>query len=279
MKRAKGPGITAFVLSGGASLGAIQVGMLEALYERGIFADVVVGTSVGALNGAFVASRPQSVHTARELGEIWRGLSRGRVFPLNPFSGLLGFAGARSNLVPGTGLRRLISDQLTVERIEDTLVPLHVVATDVMRGEDVRLSEGPLLEALLASTAIPGVLPPVEWDGRTLIDGGVTNNAPVSHALELGASRIYVLATGFSCELSNPPRGVLPMLLYASGLLIGRRLISDLAAVPSGVELMVLPPPCPLTVQPIDFGHAELLIQQARDAARRYLDAEFRAVA
>jgi NTE family protein len=263
---------TAFVLSGGASLGAIQVGMLEALYERGIVPDLIVGTSAGALNAAFIASRPQTVQTANELGAIWRKLRRGEVFPINPLTGLLGFAGARSNLVPAFGLRRLIDRDLLVERIEDTRVPLHVIATDVLLGEDVRLSDGPLLDAVMASAAIPGVLPPVEWDGRTLIDGGVVNNAPLSHALELGAKTIYVLPTGWPCELDEPPRGVLPMLLYASALLIGRRLIADAATIPGDVDLAVLPPPCPLNVQPIDFSQADWLIDQARENARGYLD-------
>ncbi len=86
---------TAFVLSGGASLGAVQVGMLRALYERGVAPDLVVGTSVGAINGAFIASRPPTPETADELGDIWRSVSRGRVFPLRPLVGLLGFLGAR----------------------------------------------------------------------------------------------------------------------------------------------------------------------------------------
>lgn len=90
----------AFVLSGGASLGAIQVGMLRALYERALVPDVIVGTSAGAMNGAFIASRPQTVATAEALGDVWRGLRRGQVFPLNPLTGLLGFLGARAHLVP-----------------------------------------------------------------------------------------------------------------------------------------------------------------------------------
>ena len=97
---------TAFVLSGGASLGAIQVGMLRALYERGIAPDVIVGTSAGAMNGAFIASRPQTVATADALAAVWRDLRRGQVFPLNPITGLLGFLGARDHLVPASGLRQ-----------------------------------------------------------------------------------------------------------------------------------------------------------------------------
>jgi NTE family protein len=182
--------LTAFVLSGGASLGAIQVGMLRALYERQIEPDFIVGASVGALNGAFIAARPQSVATADELAQIWIGLRRGKVFPLNPLTGLFGFAGLRRHMVPDGGLRALIKEHLTTERLEDLPIPLHVIATDVLTGSERRLSKGPLLDAILASAAIPGVLPSVDWQGRELMDGGVANNTPISHAIELGARRI-----------------------------------------------------------------------------------------
>jgi NTE family protein len=262
---------TAFVLSGGASLGAIQAGMLEALYERGITPSLIVGTSAGALNGAFIATRPQTVQTARELGQVWRSLRRGQVFPANPVTGALGFLGARDHLIPASGLKRLMGKHATVERLEQTSVPLHVIATDVLRGQEVRLSHGPLVDAVMASAAIPGVFPPVEWEGRQLIDGGVANNVPLSHALELGADQIYVLPTGAPCELKEPPRGALPMLLYATGLLIGHRWQAELNLLDPAVDLVALPPPCPLAVQPTDFSRADELIERARRDARRYL--------
>jgi len=263
---------TAFVLSGGASLGSIQVGMLEALYERGIEPDVIVGTSAGALNGAFIAERPQTVATARELGEVWRGLSRGQVFPVNPLTGALGFLGARRNLVPDSGLRRLIERHTGIERLEQTLVPLHVIATDVLSGEEVRLSEGPLVDAVMASAAIPGVLPTVDYSGRLLMDGGVANNSPLSHALELGADRVYILPTGATCELDAPPRGALAMFLYATHLLLGRRLADEIATLDGSADVVVLPPPCPLRVQPTDFSHADELIETGRRDARQVLE-------
>src|SRR5687768_13132857 len=123
---------TAFVLSGGASLGAIQVGMLQALYERGIAPDLIVGTSVGAINGAYVASRPQSVETADELADVWRNIGRGHVFPLNPLTGFLGFFGAKRHLVSDGSLRRLLREQIGFERLEDAAIPLHVIATEVL---------------------------------------------------------------------------------------------------------------------------------------------------
>src|SRR5690242_1789656 len=142
---------TAFVLSGGAGLGAIQVGMLRALYERGIAPDLIVGTSAGALNGAFIASRPQTVQTADELAGAWRGVRRGSAFPLNPLTGLLGFIGRRDHLVPASGLERLIDRHIEHERLEQLPIPLHVVAVDVITGEERLLSSGDLRTAILAS--------------------------------------------------------------------------------------------------------------------------------
>ena len=263
---------TAFVLSGGASLGSIQVGMLEALYERGIRPDLIVGTSAGALNGAYLASRPQTVETARGLAEIWTGLSRGQVFPVNPLTGLLGFAGVRSHLVPDSGLRSLVETYTEIERIEDAPVALHLIATDVQTGEEVRLSRGSLIDAVMASAAIPGVLPAVEFGGRTLIDGGVSNNAPISHAVALGADDIYVLAVGAACELEEPPRGALAMLVQASSLLVGHRMATDIADFSRRARLTVLPPPSPIDVQPTDFIRASELIARARTDTRRFLE-------
>ena len=262
----------AFVLSGGASLGAIQVGMLRALYERGIAPDVVVGTSAGAMNGAFIASRPQTVATADALASVWRDLRRGQVFPLNPLTGLLGFVGARDHLVPASGLRKLIARHVQHQALEDLAIPLHVVAVDVISGEELLLSRGPLVDAVLASAAIPGVVAPVRWEDRTLMDGGVANNTPISHAVELGAERIYVLPTGHACALEEPPGGALAMALHAISLLTHRRLIDDIERHRGDAKLIVLPPPCPLAIAPIDFGQAETLIQRGYADASRFLD-------
>lgn len=263
----------AFVLSGGAGLGAIQAGMLRALYERDVVPDLIVGTSAGALNGAFIASRPQLVETADALGDVWRGLRRGNAFPLNPLTGLLGFLGLGDHLVPASGLRRLIARHTDADRLEDLAIPLHVVAVDVITGEELRLSAGNLRDAILASAAIPGVLEPVPWGDRVLMDGGVANNTPISHAIDLGARRIYVLPTGHACALEEPPGGALAMALHAISLLTQRRLIDDIERHRGRAKLIVLPPPCPLRTQPIDFDQADELIARALEDARRFLDA------
>ena len=263
----------AFVLSGGASLGAIQVGMLRALLDRGVVPDMIVATSVGAVNGAFIASHGTSAASVEELAGLWRGARRGRVFPLEPVTGLLGFLGARRNLVPGAAIRRLVARNVLHERLEDLPIELHVVACDVLSGQEVLLSRGPLVDAVLASAAIPGVLPAVDWDGRLLMDGGVVNNTPLSHAVELGASEIYLLPTGGPCDLDAPPRGALAMLLHATGLMVSQRFATEVAALPDGGRVVVLPPPCPVAVQPMDFGHAGELMARAEAEAGAFLDA------
>lgn len=263
----------AFVLSGGAGLGAIQVGMLRALFERGITPELIVGTSAGAINGAFIASRAPTVGTADALGDVWGGLRRGAVFPTRPLTGLMGFLGRGDHLVPDDGLRRLVTAHVDVADLEELRTPLHVVATDVLSGAEVRLSTGPVVDAVLASAAIPGVFPPVEIGGRRLVDGGVADNTPISHAVALGADEIYVLPTGYACGLTAPPRGALAMLLHAMSLLVQQRLHLEIELYAAHVRLVVLPPPCPLRIQPIDFSHAAELIERAYGDSSELLDA------
>lgn len=263
---------TAVVLSGGASLGAIQVGMLRALYERDIRPDLVVATSAGAINGAFIAAHPQTVKTADDLAAIWDRVRRGQIFPLNPLSGLLGFLGSRAHLVADSGLNRLVAEHVEGEKLEDLPIPLHVVAVDVVTGEELLLSHGPVVEAVMASAAMPAVLPAVEWGDRQLMDGGVANNTPISHAIELGAREVFVLPAGHACALEEPPGSALGMGLHALSLLMHRRLIADIELHRSHAKLVVLPPPCPLSVAPIDFGHAPELIERSAEDARDFLD-------
>lgn len=261
----------AFVLSGGASLGASQAGMLEALYERGIRPDIVVGTSVGAINGAFIASRPPTVRTARDLQRIWRALTRAHVFPANPVTAGLGLLGLRDHTVSAGSLRRLIHRHLQIERLEDAAVGLHVVAVDVMTGEEVLLSTGHAVDAVLASAAIPGVFPAVPWNSYLLMDGAVANNAPVSHAIELGADRVIVLNAIGTKPLSRAPRGVLATGAAAVSHALVRRLAEDVVRYADAAEMVILPAPQLEGIMPSDFGHAHDLIAQGLARARSVL--------
>jgi NTE family protein len=269
-------GPVAFVLSGGASHGAIEVGMLYALYERGIVPDLIVATSAGAFNGAFIASRQPTLDTVAALAEVWRSLRQRDVFPIdNLLSGFLGFFGfieRRSHLVSDRGLRALMDRWLEFATLEEAPVPLHVIATDLATGQERRLSAGPVVDAVMASGAIPGVLPPVNWDGRYLVDGGVANNTPISHAIELGAWEVYVLPTDYSCPLTRARHGALAVATQALILLLRQRLAADIQRVPADVRLVVMPPPCPLDVSPTDFSQARELIERARRDGREFLE-------
>jgi NTE family protein len=261
----------AFVLSGGGSLGAVEVGMLRALEARGVRPDVIVGTSVGAINGAWLAGHP---HTpVAELVEVWKGLQRSDVFPADARRGLLAFAGRRRSFFDAGPLRELVAEHLTFSHLEAAPIPLHVVAIEVLTGTEVLLSSGPAVEAVLASAALPAIFDPVTIDGVAYMDGGVGNNTPISHAVDLpNVSQIWVLCAGYSCALSEPPASALAMALHALSLLLHKQLTVDVQRYESTVELRVLPPLCPLTVSPIDFTHADELIDRAAEASTRWLD-------
>ncbi|MDV6013598.1 patatin-like phospholipase family protein [Haloechinothrix sp. LS1_15] len=262
----------AFVLSGGGSMGAVQVGMLQALYEREIAPDLLIATSAGTLNGAYIASRPPVPQTADELAEIWIGLRRKDVFPVPVTTGLLALLGRRNHFSSLRGLRRLVSRWVGFDTLDEAPVPLSVMATDVLTGVGARLAAGPVESALLASAAIPGVFPPVRHEGREYIDGGVTNNTPIAHAIGLGARTVYVLPGGYACDLDQPPGTVPSMAAHAITLLLHRQVISDLAHVPENVALVVLPPLCPLSVSGGDFSRAAELIAESRSRSREFLD-------
>ena len=264
--------VTAFVLSGGGSLGAVQVGMLQALTARGVEPDLLIGTSAGALNAAYVAGHGVSESALNGLEAVWTGLRRRDVFPVQPARLGAAVLGLAPSLCPNGALRRLIRENLTFDRLEDAAIALHVVATDVGSGQEVLLSDGDAVDAVLASAAIPAVFPSVRIGGRDLIDGGVADNAAVSQAVSLGADVVYVLPTGYACALEQPPDAPLASALQALTLLIEQRLILEVAHFADRVDIRVLPPLCPLSVSSVDFRHGALLIERARTATGRWLD-------
>jgi NTE family protein len=243
--------------------------MLKALIRAGMIPDLVVGASVGALNGAYFAAQPSEAGIER-LERIWNRLQRADVLPL-VFNSLLAILGRRDHLVAPAHLRRLVESELPCENLEDARIPCHVVATDVLDGTEVTIASGPLASALLASAAIPAVFPPVPHAGRRLMDGAITNNTPISTALSLGATRVVVLPTGLSCALPEPPRGVVAFALHALNLLVMRQLLSDIEHFSSRVELIVVPPLCPVTASAYDFSQTADLIHRAEATTRLWL--------
>jgi len=258
---------TAFVLSGGASLGAVQVGMLRALVEEGIEPDLLVGTSAGALNAAFVAGHGVTPSGVDALAKVWTGLRSRTLFPVDPVRALSALAGRGSALCSDRGLCRLLEEHLTFERLEDAPVPLVVVATDLLTGNEVSLSSGDAEQAILASCALPAVFPPVPYGDTVLVDGGLANNTAVSEAVRAGASTIYVLPSGYSCALARPPRTPVAAAAHALAILTHQRLVADIAMYEGAVDLVVLPPPCPLRVSVLNFGRAAELMRAAHTSA------------
>jgi NTE family protein len=154
------------------------------------------------------------------------------------------------------------------------VVPVHLIAFELVKGEEVRLSRGPALEAVLAAAAIPGLLPPVVRASRCLVDGGVVNNTPISHAIDLGAERVYVLPTsGASRALGNRPRSAVEAATDAITLMVNSRRRADFARYAGEAELIVLPAPNPHHVRPTDFAHTQSLIEGALVGARTFLAA------
>ena len=250
---------TAFILAGGGSLGAVQVGMLRALLESEIEPDMIVGSSVGAINGAYFAGDP-TLEGISKLERLWCGLKRTDIFPWN-WRRLLGFVRGRGHLVPSDGLRRILDHHLPYRDLEDAIIPVHVVATDILSVQAV--SRGPATQAVLASSAIPVAFAPVEIDSRLLCDGAVASNTPVSTAIALGARRLIVLPTGFACAPERAPSGALATALHAITLLTARQLVMELERIKQPTQYHILPTACPLGVSPFDFARSPELIEQA----------------
>ena len=243
---------TAFVFAGGGSFGAIQVGMLHSLVAHGIAADMVVGSSVGALNGAFYAGDP-TLGGVERLGEIWRGLKRQDVFPMS-WRTVLSFLWRRDFLISHDGIRKLIDDHIPYRNLQDAKVPVHIVTTDIISGDSIVLSEGSISEAIVASTAIPGAFAPIHYKDYYLADGAISSNTPIQVAVQKGAKRLIILPTGHACATTAPPVGAVANALHALTLLIARQLVSELESLDPDIEYFVVPPLWPLVGSPYDFS-------------------------
>ena len=261
---------TAFVFAGGGSFGAIQVGMLHSLAAHGITADMVFGSSVGALNGAYYAGTP-TLEGIRKLETIWRGLRRQDVFPVT-WRTLLGFIRRRDFLVTTQGLQNLIDTHLPYRNLEDAKIPIHVVATDILSGETVVISKGSAAQAILASAAIPAAFAPVLFEKLYLADGAISSNTPVRVAVARGAKRLIILPTGYACARQTPPQGAVANAMHALTLLIARQLIDELESLERQIDYFVLPPLCPLSGSPYDFTHTDELIARAIKSTDAWLD-------
>lgn len=269
---------TAFVLGGGGNLGAIQVGMLQALAERAIVPDALFGCSVGAINAVALAADPGKSGVER-LTDIWSRLDSEVVCPPGRLSGLLLLTRKYRSLQSNDALRSLLETSLTYRRFEEAAIPVSVVATSLRTGRDHWFGAGEVIPAVLASAALPAIFPPVEIDGERFVDGGVVDNVPISRALASGATRIFVLHVGNFDRPRPEPKRPIDALLQSFSIARNYRFQTEIARPPSGIELVVLPSIDPGPIRPNDFGKSGGLIARAHAAVAAFLDADERLVA
>ncbi|MDQ6784571.1 MAG: patatin-like phospholipase family protein [Actinomycetota bacterium] len=258
-----------WVLPGGASLASVQVGQIDALMAAGQGPDLIVGTSAGSLNAAWMAADPTR-RGAAVLRELWLRVSRREIFPLSPVTAVLGALGRRDHTVSDRSLRRWLADSLPCLRIEEARIPLIVAATDLATGRAELLRRGDLLAALVASCAVPGIFPPVEIDGKMLVDGGMAADVPIAPLAAAGADRIYVLPT-LGPVRPGRPRGARDVAVRSLGMMFGNARESEIVACADRHEVFVLPVPPTDGVSPFSFRHGRRLMDEARDLTEAWL--------
>ena len=269
--------ITAFVLGGGGKLGTAEVGMLEALAEQRILPDLVLGTSIGAINGAAVASDPTIEGVAR-LRSLWTSMEASGVFGGTVVERLRHMASARTSLHSNRALRTLLEQTLHEQRIEQLPVRFECVAACIETAGEHWFTSGPVVDAVLASSAVPGLLPPVQVEDRHYLDGGIVDSIPVQRAVELGASRIFVLQVGRIEQPLAVPKRPHEVAVVAFEIARRRSFSLAMAKLPEGVEVHVLPTggtgPRPSDLRQFryrDFSDVHDRMVRAKSASLRYL--------
>jgi NTE family protein len=215
--------------------------MARALLEAGHHPDLLYGTSAGALNAAWLAADPTLPGLDR-LAELWTRARRRDVFPIDPWVALSGVMGFRNYTVSPAALAGWLRATCPLLRLQDGVLPLVVVATDIRSGEEVLLASGPAVPALLATSAMPGVFPPVNVGGRWLVDGSISSDTPVAAAVEAGSTRIWVLPSVPAGPWSRPRKAV-DAVLTATSIMVSRQHADAVSNWSSRCELYVLPTP------------------------------------
>jgi NTE family protein len=266
---------TAFVLGGGGLLGAHEVGMLRALSDAGIAPDVIVGTSIGAINGAFVAADPAGA--AARLRQMWQGDAVRQAFSGTLWGRAVRLASSGTHLHAMDPLRDMLRGMLPASDFADLKLPFHCVAASIERAQARWFSSGPIVPAVLASCAVPGLLPPVEIDGEHFFDGGLVHSIPVGRAVALGASTIYVLHVGRIERPLTVPRRPWEVGLVAFEIARRYRFHEEMATLPADVRVHVLPagtdrrPPDLSQLRYRDQTRVAASIERAYTASARYL--------
>lgn len=241
MDAAPGEHRVAFVLGGGGALGACEVGMLRALVDAGVEPHLILGTSIGAVNGALFAADPTAAGATR-LAELWQAPDVAAGLGGSVLRQMGTLARSRTHLQPLDPLRARLRDALGgAERIEDLPLAFECVAASIERAAEHWFSDGPLIDAILASSAVPGVLPPVQIADEHFIDGGIVNSIPLARAVARGAREVYVLQVGRLEQPLRAPRWPWEVGLVAFEVARRHRFQTDMQILPEGVKVHVMP--------------------------------------
>ena len=268
--RRPAPGV-AFVLPSGGSTGAAQVGMMRALLEAGIVPDAIVGSSVGALNAAFMALDP-SPRRALELAAIWQRLCRHHVFGRSGYYTLSRLVTRQDHIYTPAPLRSLIDRFCPLRRLEEAPVAVHAVTTDLDNGIAKWWDTGPAADILYAGACLPGLFPPAVLDGHRHVDGGVLEPVPVGRALDIDAETIYVLG-----EPAGPQRrpagrlNALEVLIRSFDISRYARLPEPVAMGRPGQRVVTVPGADCSSVPITDFSQTRRLIDESYRTARHAL--------
>ncbi len=269
--------VTAFVLGGGGVLGAVEVGMLRALLERDIRPDLVLGTSVGALNGAMVASDPHLSVVERLVG-LWQAAAEtGDVYGDRPLRTMRRAVSTRTHIYSAEPLKQRLRDEIGDLTFEELPVRFQVCAASIERAAEHWFSHGSVVDAVIASAAVPGLLPPAEVGGEHYLDGGIVNSIPVGRAVQLGADRIFVLQVGRIDRPLKPPTRPWEVARVSFEIARRHRFAREMAEIPADVEAHVLPTAGTSAKDDSVFAYRDFSTVQRRmdatyDAVVAYLD-------
>ncbi len=259
-------GRRALVLSGGGNLGAIQVGILRAVYAEGLRPDLIVGTSIGALNGAILAFYPSEEGLER-LARIWSALPHDLSFAYNPLHLLRNAAFKRYCLVDSTFLRRILKEHLPEDDFAAAEVPLYVTATNLSQGTKHVFVSGQVSDAVLASAAVPGLLCPLEIGGQVYVDGAVMANLGLETAVDAGADEVLAIDLSGLWNFERP-QSFLGILARSLDLMVRESTSKEVDRLKGKARITVLRVNAS-HIWPADFGHAAELIEAGEEIGRR----------
>jgi NTE family protein len=267
---------TAFVLGGGGLLGSVEVGMLRALFEHDVRPDLIVGTSVGALNGLVVASDPTPAVVDRLL-DLWESVAASNdVYGDTAWRQVTRAMRTGTHIHSAEPLRERLEQEFGELTFDQLAVPFQCCAASIERAAETWFSQGLVVPAVVASAAVPGLLPPAKVGGEHYLDGGIVNSIPVGRAVELGATRIFVLQVGRVDRPLKAPRKPWEVARVSFEIARRHRFVREMAALPDGVTAHVLPAggsekdDSPWVYR--DTSKVAARIEAAYDGSRAYLE-------